>query len=121
MNVENLLDLFHINESNWVVALDNDDVDHLLASTTNLSVQEFHGESIMDAINNLNPKDLSHNNVKKALFSIRCNKSYCPMVSELTALTEFINEYLPNVDIRWGFSSLSDDADKATITAAFGY
>ena len=109
--------LLHLNESEWEIALDLEDVNHLIECATSIAIQETNGNTIQEAVNALSPEELECDNAQKLLFVVLCNKSYQPIMAEIAKLNDFISSNFKSDDIRWGFASDYKSEHNATIIA----
>lgn len=120
-NLEPIRRLLTYTESDQVIAVSDEDVDNLLNSATTLSVHTSSGNNLQDALQRLDTQVLDCKKATKAIFVVRCSQLYQLSVSELTDLGQYINENIPNADVRWGFSVRDESVANVTVVAATTY
>lgn len=120
-NLEPIRRLLTYTESDQVIAVSDEDVDNLLNSATTLSVHTSSGNNLQDALQRLDTQVLNCKKATKAIFVVLCSQSYQLPVSELTDFGQYINENIPNADVRWGFSVRDESEANVTVVAATTY
>ena len=120
-NLEPIRRLLTYTDSEQVIAVSDEDVDNLLDSATTLSLHTSRGVNLKDALQKLDTQVLDCGMAIKALFVVRCSQSYQLPVSELSDLSQYINDNLPKADVRWGFSIMDESEANVTVVAATTY
>ena len=120
-NLEPIRRLLTYTDSEQVIAVSDEDVDNLLNSATTLSVYTSHGVNLEGALQKLNTQELDCEKATKAIFMVKCSQAYQMPVSELAALSQYVNDNLPKADIHWGFGIKHGSDDNITIVAATTY
>lgn len=118
INTEPFYNVLLNTEGTPTISINEDDVDSLFENATSLSFLVVHGDSLRDALKGLDTKELDFDKATKAIFVVRCSKTYQMTTSELSELGRYINENLPEADIRWGLTSKSESEKNVTIVAA---
>lgn len=120
-NLEPIRRLLTYTDSEQVIAVSDEDVDNLLNSATTLSVYTSPGVNLEGALQKLNTQELDCEKATKAIFMVRCSQAYQMPVSELAALSQYVNDNLPKADIHWGFGIKYESDDNVTVVAATTY
>ena len=120
-NLEPIRRLLTYTESNQVIAVRDEDVDNLLNSATTLSLHTSRGNNLQEALQRLDTQVLDCKKATKAIFVVRCSRSYQLPVSELANLSQYINENIPDADVCWGFSVRDESEANVTVVAATTY
>lgn len=108
-------------DAEQVIAIGDEDVDNLFDSATILSLDASRGDDLEDALHKLDTQELNFDKATKALFVIRCSRSYQFPVSELEKLNRYIGENVPNADVRWGFATNIGSEVNVTLLAVTSY
>ncbi|MDE6772669.1 MAG: hypothetical protein K2J49_08710, partial [Muribaculaceae bacterium] len=114
-DMEPIRKLLTYTDSDQVIAVSDEDVDNLFDSATNLSLHTSGGDNLKDALQKLNTQELDCGKAIKAIFVVRCLQSYQLSVSELADLSQYINDNLPQADVRWGFSVKNESEANVTV------
>ena len=120
-NLEPIRRLLTYTDSEQMIAISDEDVDYLLDSATTLSLQTSCGVNLKDALQKLDTQVLDCGKAVKAIFVVRCSQSYQLPGSELSDLSQYINDNLPRADVRWGFSIMDESEANVTVVAATTY
>lgn len=105
-------------EESCSVSINEDDVTNLFENATNLSFLVTHGDKLKDALKKIDPEDLDFDKATKAIFVVRCSRTYQITVSELSELALYINANISMADVRWGLATKSDSEWNVTVVTA---
>lgn len=108
-------------EESCSVSINEDDVTNLFENATNLSFLVTHGDKLKDALKKIDPEDLDFDKATKAIFVVRCSRTYQITVSELSELSRYIIENVPKAHVRWGLASENESKENITLLAATTY
>ena len=108
-------------EESCSVSINEDDVTNLFENATNLSFLVTHGDNLKDALKKIDPEDLDFDKATKAIFVVRCSRTYQITVSELSELSRYIIENVPKAHVRWGLASENESKENITLLAATTY
>ena len=120
-NLEPIRRLLTYTDSEQVIAVSDEDVDNILDSAAILSLHTSCGVNLKAALQKLDTQVLDCGKAVKAIFVVRCSQSYQLPVSELSDLSQYINDNLPRADVRWGFSIMDESEANVTVVAATTY
>lgn len=108
-------------EESCSVSINEDDVTNLFENATNLSFLVTHGDNLKDALKKIDPEELDFDKATKAIFVVRCSRTYQITVSELSELALYINANISMADVRWGLASENESKENITLLAATTY
>lgn len=118
INTEPFYNVLLYTEGTHTISINEDDVDSLFENASSLSFLVAYGDSLRDALKGLDTKELDFDKATKAIFVVKCSKTYQMETSELSELGRYINENLPNADIRWGLATKNESEKNVTVVAA---
>lgn len=110
-NTFSLRNLLLDSDSHQVLSISEKEVDEMFAGISTAALQTGYGDNLKETLKNLGEPEIQSNLIKSAIMVIRCNKSYPLSISELPFVNAYIDQYLPNAFVRWGFST-KEIADK---------
>ena len=105
-------------EETHTISINEDDVTNLFENATNLSFLVTHGDNLKDALKKIDPEELDFDKATKAIFVVRCSRTYQITVSELSELALYINANISMADVRWGLATKSDPEWNVTVVTA---
>lgn len=115
-NLETIRRLILNTDTLQVVAVDEEDVDHLFESATFMAFQVTHGDNLKEALKQLDPDKIDSEVATKAIFVVCCPESYKFPISDLSDLIEYLSDNLPTAEVRWGLASRTREGDNANVT-----
>lgn len=117
-NLASIRSLLTHTDSDQVISVSDEDIDNLLDKATTLSLHTTHGVNLKEALHKLDTQVLDCENATKAIFVVRCSKSYQLLVSELADLSRYINKNLPQAYVHWGFAVRNESEANVSVVAA---
>lgn len=117
INLDPIRKLLLFSESEHGIHISEEDVDNLFDSATKVCFLVAHGDSLKEALSNLDVKELDFAKATKAIIIVRHAESYHKPVSEMVQLSSYIAEYLSQADVRWGFASKKEEENVVVIAA----
>lgn len=121
INHKDIKQFLSISNTNWLTHIEGSDVDYILDKARNVAIQRVCGQNMKEATLKLDSNEIDADKAKKALFLIRCNKSYRPLTFEISELSNLFTNLFPNADVLWGFASDCDIEYNVDITALTSY
>ena len=117
INTEPIRKLLLFTDSYHSIHISNEDVDNLFDSATRIDFLVTHGNSLQEALHNLDADELDFDKAKKVIIIVRNPEPFQMSVSEIAQLNSYINEYFPQADVRWGVASKKGDENIVVIAA----
>ena len=105
-------------EETHSISINEDDVTNLFENATNLSFLVTHGDNLKDALKKIDPEELDFDKATKAIFVVRCSRTYQITVSESSELALYINANISMAAVRWGLATKSDSEWNVTVVTA---
>ncbi len=104
-------------DTDQMISIRDEDIDNLFSLASTLAIQLSGGDNLKDALQKLNPQELDFGKATKAIFVVRCNKSYRLSSSEISELIRYIDENVAQADVRWGLAMCETDNNVAVVAA----
>lgn len=115
INIEPLRKLLLYSYTPQSISIDETDFDWLVESASDLAIRTAKGNDLLSAIKGLDANELMAPDAQKALFVVKCSPGYSLPCRDLQYLTEYIELFFPNADVRWGMATSHNNEHNVTV------
>lgn len=120
-NLFSLRNLLLDSDSHQVLSVTEDDVAGMFKNASTVALQTGYGDSLEEAFDDLGEPEIDSSRISTAIIVIRCVVTYPLSISEIPFVNAYINKFMPEAFVRWGFSEKEVHDKNIKVLCLTGY